>query len=92
MSDSAAAAPRLPLIGITMGDPLGIGPEVIVKALADSELRQQARFVIFGFHDTLEIAADAENPHNNERPCRETKLGQEPLVITQACYLVQRGL
>jgi 4-hydroxythreonine-4-phosphate dehydrogenase len=47
-----------PLIGITMGDPLGIGPEVIVKALADPELRGQARFVIFGLHDALELAAD----------------------------------
>lgn len=47
-----------PLIGITMGDPLGIGPEVIVKALTDSDLRKQARFVIFGWHDALSVAAD----------------------------------
>lgn len=47
-----------PLIGVTMGDPLGIGPEVLVKALADPELRQQARFIIYGFHDTMELAAD----------------------------------
>ena len=47
-----------PLIGISMGDPLGIGPEVLVKALADAELRRRARFVIFGLHDVLEVAAD----------------------------------
>ncbi len=47
-----------PLIGITMGDPLGIGPEVIVKALCDPELRRTARYVIFGMHDALEFAAD----------------------------------
>lgn len=47
-----------PLVGITMGDPLGIGPEVIVKALANPELRGQARFVVFGLHDALEFAAD----------------------------------
>lgn len=47
-----------PLIGISMGDPLGIGPEVIVKALADVELRALARFVVFGMHDVLELAAD----------------------------------
>lgn len=52
-----------PLIGITMGDPLGIGPEVIVKALADPAVRSLARFVIFGLHDVLELAADqAELP------------------------------
>jgi len=46
------------LIGITLGDPLGVGPEVIVKALADPALRSDARFVIFGLHDALELAAD----------------------------------
>lgn len=49
---------QLPLVGITLGDPLGIGPEVIVKALADPELRSLARFVIFGMHDVLAHAAD----------------------------------
>jgi 4-hydroxythreonine-4-phosphate dehydrogenase len=47
-----------PLIGITMGDPLGVGPETLVKALADPALRSRARFVILGFHDVLELAAD----------------------------------
>ncbi|MFQ5805724.1 MAG: 4-hydroxythreonine-4-phosphate dehydrogenase PdxA [Phycisphaerae bacterium] len=47
-----------PLVGISMGDALGIGPEVIVKALADPTLRSRARFVIFGLHDALELAAD----------------------------------
>ncbi len=47
-----------PLIGITMGDPLGIGPEVIVKALADADLRRKARYLVYGFHDALELAAD----------------------------------
>ncbi|MGE3180589.1 MAG: 4-hydroxythreonine-4-phosphate dehydrogenase PdxA [Phycisphaerae bacterium] len=50
---------KKPLIGITVGDPLGIGSEVIVKALADETLRRLARFVIYGFHDTLELVADA---------------------------------
>ena len=47
-----------PLIGISMGDPLGVGPEVIVKALADPALRGRARYVIFGLHDVLEMVAD----------------------------------
>ncbi|MBU0638801.1 MAG: 4-hydroxythreonine-4-phosphate dehydrogenase PdxA [Planctomycetes bacterium] len=47
-----------PLIGISMGDPLGIGPEVVVKALADPGLRRRARFVVFGLHDVLELSAD----------------------------------
>lgn len=48
----------LPTIGITMGDPSGIGPEVIVKALADPTVRRLARFVIFGFNELLSYCAD----------------------------------
>ena len=55
---SSVAGDR-PLIGISMGDPCGIGAEVIVKALADSELRSLARFVVFGFEDVIAAAADA---------------------------------
>jgi len=48
----------LPVIGITMGDPGGIGPEIIVKALADPLIRRQAKFVIFGMAEQLAYAAD----------------------------------
>ena len=47
----------LPVIGITMGDPLGIGPEVLVKALADPAVRRLAKFVVYGRNETL-LAAD----------------------------------
>ena len=47
-----------PLIGISMGDPLGIGPEVVVKALADPALRAAARFIIYGMQEPFEAAAD----------------------------------
>ena len=47
------------VIGITMGDPGGIGPEIIVKALSDPKLRRQAKFVIFGMDELLGYAADA---------------------------------
>jgi 4-hydroxythreonine-4-phosphate dehydrogenase len=55
---TAPDASALPLIGITMGDPLGIGPEVLVKALSDTTLRRRARFVVYGLHDVMEYAAD----------------------------------
>lgn len=47
-----------PTIAITMGDPAGIGAEVIVKALADPVLRHKARYVIFGMNEMLSYAAD----------------------------------
>lgn len=47
-----------PIIGITMGDPAGVGAEVIVKALSDPILRNRARFVIYGMNEMLAYAAD----------------------------------
>ncbi len=47
-----------PIIGITMGDPGGIGAEVVVKALADPELRRAARFVVFGLNELMAYVAD----------------------------------
>ncbi len=46
------------VIGITMGDPGGIGPEIIVKALSDPAIRRLAKFIIFGLDEQLEYAAD----------------------------------
>ena len=46
-----------PIIGITMGDGAGIGPEIIVKALAHPELAQLARIVVIGDRVRLEEAA-----------------------------------
>lgn len=47
-----------PVIGITMGEPTGIGPEVIVKALADPDIRRAAKFIIFAMNEQLLYAAD----------------------------------
>lgn len=47
-----------PIIGITLGDPLGIGAEVIVKALSDPHIRALGRFIIYGLDEILSYAAD----------------------------------
>ena len=46
------------VIGITMGDAGGIGPEIVVKALADPAIRRMGKFIIFGLDEQLEYAAD----------------------------------
>ncbi|MGH9908695.1 MAG: 4-hydroxythreonine-4-phosphate dehydrogenase PdxA, partial [Pyrinomonadaceae bacterium] len=38
----------LPRIGITMGDPAGIGPEVVLKAVAEDEIKRICAPVIIG--------------------------------------------
>ncbi len=47
-----------PTIGITMGDPCGVGPEIVAKALAREDLRRRAKFVVFGFSEQMAYTAD----------------------------------
>ncbi|MBU2552286.1 MAG: 4-hydroxythreonine-4-phosphate dehydrogenase PdxA [Proteobacteria bacterium] len=37
-----------PILGVSLGDPAGVGPEVVVKALAEPEVHQYCRPVIIG--------------------------------------------
>ena len=46
----------LPIIGITMGDPTGIGPEIIVKALSMREPFETCRPLVFGDREVLSKA------------------------------------
>src|SRR5688572_15891145 len=46
----------LPILGITMGDAAGVGPEVTVMALMNDEVRSKARAVVIG---DASIMADA---------------------------------
>ena len=48
---------HLPTIAISMGDPGGIGPEVIVKSLMSPKVCQSCHPVIVGDLDTLRRAA-----------------------------------
>jgi len=47
-----------PIIGVTMGDPAGIGPEIVVKMLSCQPVRRRARFVVFGLAELLAYTAD----------------------------------
>src|SRR5437870_3505111 len=51
---------RKPKIAITMGDAAGIGPEIVVKCLADPRLREWCDPVVLGDLEVLRgAAADA---------------------------------
>lgn len=45
-----------PMIGVTMGDPAGVGPEIIVKALADTAVTGRCSCIVFGDRQILEKA------------------------------------
>jgi 4-phospho-D-threonate 3-dehydrogenase / 4-phospho-D-erythronate 3-dehydrogenase len=81
-----------PLVAITMGDPAGIGPEVVLKALADPAIAALARFVIVGDRDVLHATAASLNipldtlPHARIHHV-DTLRGQLPVIgqLNAAC-------
>ncbi|MGI6375635.1 MAG: 4-hydroxythreonine-4-phosphate dehydrogenase PdxA [Anaerolineae bacterium] len=48
-----------PLLGITMGDPNGIGPEIIARVLADARLWGAARALVIGDAGCIERALES---------------------------------
>ena len=46
----------LPIVGISMGDPAGNGPEITVKALADASLYDRCRPIVVGDAKMIEQA------------------------------------
>jgi 4-hydroxythreonine-4-phosphate dehydrogenase len=51
-------ADDLPVVAVTMGDPCGIGPEIIVRALARLEVAAACRTLVLGDQAALERALD----------------------------------
>ena len=47
---------RLPLIGITMGDPSGIGPEIIIRAMSMQNVKDFCRPMVLGDRNVLSSA------------------------------------
>ncbi|MBC7090524.1 MAG: 4-hydroxythreonine-4-phosphate dehydrogenase PdxA [Nitrososphaeria archaeon] len=52
---------KKPMIAITMGDPAGSGPEIVLKALRNSSLFSRASFVVFGDYNVFRKAAETVN-------------------------------
>src|SRR6476659_9781437 len=48
---------KLPVLAITMGDPAGIGPEVVLKALRHADLYARCRPLVLGDRRVLQRAA-----------------------------------
>ena len=51
----------LPVVGITMGDPAGVGPEIILKSLNNKEVYQQCRPIVIGDAKILDRAQQFVN-------------------------------
>jgi 4-hydroxythreonine-4-phosphate dehydrogenase len=76
-----------PTLAITMGDPCGIGPEVVVKALASPRLRRACRPVVVGRLPVMEAAARRFSPEITFVPAGE----RLPAAHRTRCALVESG-
>ncbi|HPC96104.1 MAG TPA: 4-hydroxythreonine-4-phosphate dehydrogenase PdxA [Sedimentisphaerales bacterium] len=75
------------VIGVTMGDAAGIGPEVVVKALADPEVRRAAKFIVFGMNEQLCYAADRAEIEPFWGRHQHEKIGRDyPFKVVVADY------
>ncbi|MGQ9603367.1 MAG: 4-hydroxythreonine-4-phosphate dehydrogenase PdxA [bacterium] len=52
---------RKPLIALTMGDAGGIGPEIVVKAIAEQSLCSKCRLIVIGYPGVFEEAIHSSN-------------------------------
>lgn len=76
----------LPLLAVTLGDPAGIGPEVVARTVSDTKMQETARMLVWGSSEVLEEALErfVEN-----RPRIEVlhDLDKVPEVFAKAvCY------
>jgi 4-phospho-D-threonate 3-dehydrogenase / 4-phospho-D-erythronate 3-dehydrogenase len=44
---------KTPILGVTMGDPAGVGPEIIARACAERDVRARCRPVVIGAASTM---------------------------------------
>jgi 4-hydroxythreonine-4-phosphate dehydrogenase len=86
MSTNEASLNNLPRVGITVGDPAGIGPEIVLKSLSNEDLSNRCRPVLIGdraslrrtldllglsFNENIEVV-DLKNVSASVRPGKES--------------------
>lgn len=47
---------KRPILGVTMGDPAGVGPEIIARAAADAAVRRDSRPIVIGAASAMSAA------------------------------------
>lgn len=52
---------KKPILGISMGDPFGNGPEITIKALSDRKVYDRCRPLVVGDLSCMQYAADVNN-------------------------------
>ena len=87
----------MPRIGITMGDPAGIGPEVVLKAVAEEEIRRACIPVIIGDAQLLAHTArtlDLQSGYDIVRADEDFPEHAEPVIyhLDNISGLIEPGI
>lgn len=53
-TEQLSSPQRCPRLAVTLGDPAGIGPEVVLKALADPEVTQDCKVTVIGSQSLMQ--------------------------------------
>ncbi len=85
----------LPKIGITLGDPGGIGPEIILKAFTSENLLPKAHYIIFGSSIVLEKEVKRLGLNLEIPPLVEDKIDHLPRIslweVTSSLRIIRSG-
>lgn len=68
VTPSQPSKPLYPHLAVTLGDPAGIGPEVVLKALADPKVRENCHITLIGTLSVIERAYQQLQTHNLPNP------------------------
>ena len=86
--DRVAGAP--PRLAVTLGDPRGIGPEIVAKALADHRIRSAADLVVIGPRGVgLDVAVHVGDWHAGQGAAEAGRLAG--LAVERAIELAKAG-
>lgn len=82
-----------PVLALTMGDPAGVGPELLAKAVAEKRFAGRMKFVLYGSKAVIEAALKNVSPVAEYSFCecsdlapREFEIGQAFAVCGKAAY------
>ena len=82
---------NLPVIAITMGDPSGIGPEIISKVYLDNNIHKICRHVVIGDPDVMAEYAGDSLQISEISSCRELSSAQGIMEIMRVSSLEKKN-
>jgi 4-hydroxythreonine-4-phosphate dehydrogenase len=83
----------VPRIGVTLGDPGGVGPEIVLKALAGGRGLPAASFILFGDSRIIAAEADALGLRFKAETWRESEREKAGVYLSEiGCPAADRAL